>query len=142
MVKKEKILKLGDVKDSWVYVGTDKGLNIFAKAYGVRKGKSSLTKQWEETMDFAASQNAHLGSDAELHLFQVNVINKGLLKGAFDTSGSDPAGWVWGARRFPVYPNDFARVQRLSDGYPDWYWKGYQVSVLLFRSERPPVCRR
>lgn len=134
----KKTLEIGDVKDGWAYVGMDKGQNVFAKACDVQDGKSSLTKQWQEVMDFAASQNAHLGSDEELDLLQKNIINKGLLKGDFDTTGSTPAGWVWGSRRHPSHPDVGARVQRLSGGLRGWVWQDNACSVVLFRSEPRP----
>jgi hypothetical protein len=134
-----KTLEVGDVKDGWAYVGVDKdtGQNVFAKAYGVQDGKSSLTKKWKDAMEFAAGENAHLGSDDELNLLQT-TLNKGLLKGAFDTSGSFPAGWVWGSRRYPLCPSSYARVQRLSDGVRNWDWQDYDYSVVLFRAEPRP----
>lgn len=133
-------IHFGDVKDGWAYVGVDKntGQNVFAKAYGVQDGKSSLTKTWKEAMDFAAGENAHLGSDAELDLLQTNIINKGLLKDAFDVSGSDPAGWVWGSRKSPIYPAHGARAQRLSGGNRLWDWQDHDASVVLFRAEPRP----
>ena len=129
---------IGDVtEDGWAYVGVDKdtGQNVFAKAHGVEKGKSTLTMKWQEAIDFAAGQNAHLGSDAELDLLQ-ETLNKGLLKEAFDVSGSFPSGWVWGSRRSPYGPEDVsARIQMLRDGDRSWGWKGGQAPAVLFRSE-------
>ena len=137
--KKPKTLEIGDVRDGWAYVGVDKdtGQNVFAKAHGVEKGKSSLTMKWNEAMDLAVRQNAHLGSDAELDLLQ-ETLNKGLLKEAFDVSGSSPAGWVWGSRRGPDFPGNGARVQRLSDGGRGWGWQDYACSVVLFCAEPRP----
>lgn len=126
--KSEKAFEVGGVtEDGWVYVGVAKGQNVFAK-------NSSAVKNWEEAMDFAEGQNVHLGSDAELELLQNNIINKGLLKDAFDTSSSFSSGWVWGSDVYPPHPDINARAQRLSDGYRGWREKkGGQASVVLFR---------
>lgn len=93
-------------------------------------------------MDFAVSKNAHLGSDADLDLLQTNVINKGLLKNAFDKTGIDPSTTVWGSRenyRCHPYGMYSARVQRLSDGKRDWgLQEGCPESVVLFQYEPHP----
>lgn len=142
--EKTKALEFGDVtEEGWAYVGVDKGSgqNVFARAYGVEGGKSYLTEKWKEAIDIAANQKAHLGSDAELGLLQKNIINKGLLRSIFDVNGTYHSGWVWGSRKDPKYPEEIARIQRLSDGLQGWDWQDNQegqASVVLFRTEPRP----
>jgi hypothetical protein len=129
--QKPKALEIGDKReDGWAYVGVgEDGKDVFAKGYGVKK--------WKEAMKFAEGEGAHLGSEAELVLLQT-TLNKGLLKDSFDLSGSLPSGWVWGSRRCPNYPDNLARVQRLSDGHRGWVWQDDGASTVLFRSEPRP----
>lgn len=137
MTAERKEIQIGEVtEDGWVYVGEAKGENKFAKGYGVF-AKGYGVKEWQEAMDFAVSENAHLGSDADLDLLQTNIIDKGLLKNAFDKAGIDPSATVWGSledyQRHP-YGMWSARTQRLSDGDRGWgLQKDCPESILLFQ---------
>lgn len=137
----QRTLEHGDIrKDGWVYVGVDEGgSNLFAKGSGVTK--------WREAMSLASSSEAHLGTDHELELLYKNIVNGVIngentpqnqidsLKGVFDVSGSNPSGWVWGARLELALPQYYARIQRLSDGVSLWGWQDNTASTILFRSE-------
>jgi hypothetical protein len=132
---------VGDTcSDKTIYAGRspDTGSFMFATPHDA----AGDARPWKQAMQYAADLdvNGHkdwkLPSKAELNLLYQNR-HKGALKGTFDESGSNPSGWYWASSKNPFDPG-YARVQRFSDGGPNWYWKGDVASVRPVRSEPRP----
>ena len=63
-------------------------------------------------MDFAARTNASVPSREELNQMH-EARYEGALKGTFNTTGSNPAGWYWSSSQY----DNLAWTQRFSDGH-------------------------
>src|SRR5690349_10129930 len=105
------------------------------KAMYVTGADASLTVKWKKAMDYAAGLEAHGRHDwrvptkAELNLLWENR-DKGALKGTFNVTGSDPAGWYWSSTE---YVNGYAWDQRFSDGGQLWNGKYVDSSLRCVR---------
>jgi hypothetical protein len=104
----------GHPNAGWIYAGVSKTTNqpLYVAP------KDSGVFQWKAAMDFAAKEGARVPSKQELDQIY-DAKDKGKLKGTFNETGSDPAGWYWSSSQF-IYYN--AWDQRFSDGT-----QGYNV---------------
>jgi hypothetical protein len=57
--------------------------------------------------------------------------DRGTLKGTFNVTGSNPAGWYWSSWMEDEY--NLAWDQRFSDGYQGWNGKDYESSLRCVR---------
>jgi Protein of unknown function (DUF1566) len=89
-----------------------------------------LTMKWKAAMQYAEKLDAHDHRDwrvptkGELNVLWENR-DEGALKGTFNVSGSNPAGWYWSSTE----DDSLAWGQRFSDGFQLWYYE-YDVSTL------------
>ena len=125
--------QVGDrMADGSIYAGIspDTGMKMYATA-----ADASLTMKWKKAMDYAAGLDAHghqdwrVPSKGELNLLWENR-DKGALKGTFNVTGSDPAGWYWSSTE--VISNH-AWDQRFSDGHLSWDFKNDASSLRCVR---------
>jgi hypothetical protein len=85
--------------------------------------------RWQEAMDFAARSKVSLPSREELQqMYQAR--NVGALKGTFNATGSDPAGWYWSSSQSSRY---HAWAQRFSYGDQLSYTKSDASSLRCVR---------
>jgi hypothetical protein len=75
-------------------------------------------------------QDWHVPTKDELNILYENR-NTGALKGTFNETGSDPAGWYWSSLQ--IYNNDTAWDQRFSDGWQLLNYKGFDSSLRCVR---------
>lgn len=103
---------------------------------------ADVAMDWKNAMEYAANLNAHghddwkLPSMTELHVLYQNR-HKGALRDTFDQNGSLIAGWYWSSTERPDNAGH-AWMERFSDGYRTWGWKGLDASVRPVRSELHP----
>jgi hypothetical protein len=109
----------------WIYAGisrtTDEPFYVAPKDSGVF--------QWKEAMAFAAKDGSRLPSKEELDQL-CDAKDKGALKGTFNVTGSDSAGWYWSSRDDT---NGYAWAQRFSDGVQNINFKNYYSSLRCVR---------
>jgi hypothetical protein len=111
----------GHKQAGWIYAGISKTTH---EPFYVAP-KDSGVFQWKAAMDFAAKEGARVPSKEELDQMH-DAMDKGALKGAFNVTGSYPAGWYWSSSQDG---NDGAWAQRFSDGGQYDFYK-YNVSSL------------
>jgi hypothetical protein len=99
----------GHPNAGWIYAGVSKTTN---QALYVAP-KDSGVFQWKAAMDFPAKEGARVPSREELDQIH-DAMDKGALKGTFNETGSDPAGWYWSSSQLDNY---YAWDQRFSDGH-------------------------
>jgi hypothetical protein len=109
----------------WIYAGISKTTQ---QPFYVAP-KDSGVFQWKEAMAFAAKDGSRLPSREELDQLH-DAKDKGALKGTFNLSGSNPAGWYWSSRDDG---NISAWAQRLSDGSLGNDCKNYYSSLRCVR---------
>ena len=94
-----------------------------------------LTMKWGAAMQYADGLDAHGHQDwrmptkGELNMLWENR-DKGKLKGTFNETSSERAGWYWSSAEFDIFN---ARAQRFSDGTQDWNYKGFVSSLRCVR---------
>jgi len=125
--------KVGDrMADGTVYAGTSPDTG---KAMYATQTDAPLTMKWKEAMEHAAKLDAHGHQDwhvptkGELNVLRENW-NEGALKGTFNVTGSDPAGWYWSSSQRGSIT---AWNQRFSDGYQDNSFKNTDSSLRCVR---------
>ena len=101
----------GHPNAGWIYGGISKTTH---EPFYVAP-KDSGVFQWQAAMAFAAKDGSRLPSKEELDQIY-DAKDKGALKGTFNVSGSNSAGWYWSA---PDTSNGDAWAQRFSDGTQD-----------------------
>ena len=98
----------GHKQAGWIYAGISKTTH---EPFYVAP-KDSGVFQWKAAMDFAAKEGARVPSKEELDQMH-DAMDKGALKGTFNVTGSDSAGWY---RSSSQYGFNYAWAQRFSDG--------------------------
>jgi hypothetical protein len=121
-------LKVGDAvaegpNKGWIYCETKKG-DAFLVA-----PKDSGVMQWREAMNYAARENSELPNREQLDAMY-EARDTGALKGTFNVTGSNPAGWYWSATQ---YFTSNAWCQRFSDGNQGNVSKDDRSSVRFVR---------
>ena len=125
--------KPGDrMDDGTIYAGIspDTGKAMYTTA-----ADAPLTMKWKRAMDYAGGLDAHgrkdwrVPSKAELNVLWENR-DKGALKGTFNVTGSDPAGWYWSSTEGN---SNSAGDQRFSDGGQGWSNKSVASSLRCVR---------
>jgi hypothetical protein len=116
----------GHPNAGWIYAGISKTTH---EPFYVAPKDSGVFK-WNEAMAFAANEGSRLPSKEELDQLY-DAKDKGSLKGTFNVTGSDSAGWYWSSRDLNYY--DFAWAQRFSDGHQNYYPKDYDASLRCVR---------
>ena len=125
--------QVGDrMADGTVYAGIspDTGEKMFTTP-----DDAPLTMKWKQAMQYAAKLDAHGHQDwrvptkGELKVLWENR-DKGALKGTFNVTGSDPAGWYWSSTEGD---KDEAWQQRFSDGDQGWNYNFIDSSLRLVR---------
>jgi hypothetical protein len=100
-------MQAGHPHAGWIYAGISKTTH---EPFYVAP-KDSGVFQWKEAMAFAANDGSRVPSQDELdQIYEAR--NKGALKGTFNVTGSDSAGWYWSARDSFL----IAWAQRFSNG--------------------------
>jgi hypothetical protein len=111
----------GHPQAGWIYAGVSRSTH---QPFYVAP-KDSGVFQWKEAMAFAAKNGSRVPSREELdQVFEAR--NQGALKGTFNETGSNPAGWYWSSSQNII---SSAWAQRLSDGY-QYYDDKLNVSSL------------
>jgi hypothetical protein len=86
--------------------------------------------QYAKNLDAHGHHDFHAPSKRELNVLWENR-NQGKLKGTFNETGSDPAGWYWSST--PNFIN-IAWAQRFSDGYQNTkYFRNIDSSLRCVR---------
>ena len=80
-------------------------------------------------MEFAAKEGARVPSKEELDQIH-DAMDKGALKGTFNVTGSNSAGWYWSSSQNDL---SYAWAQRFSDGHQSGYNKVYDSSLRCVR---------
>jgi hypothetical protein len=115
----------GHPNAGWIYAGISKTTHqLFYVA-----PKDSGLFQWKEAMAFAAKDGSRVPSKDELNQIY-DAQDQGALKGTFNLTGSDPAGWYWSSRDGGHH---YACAQRFSDGGQDVIYKGDDSSLRCVR---------
>ena len=98
----------GHANAGWIYAGVSKTTNqpLYVAP------KDSGVFQWKAAMDFAAKEGARVPSKEELDQIH-DATDKGALKGTFNVTGSNSAGWYWSSSGFDTT----AWAQRFSGGH-------------------------
>ncbi len=118
------VMPAGHKHAGWIYAGISRTTH---QPFYVAPNDSGVFK-WKEAMAFAAKDGARLPSQDELdQIYQAR--NKGALKGTFNLTGSDPAGWYWSSRD----GSSSAWPQRFSDGSKYNGYKFIYSSLRLVR---------
>jgi Protein of unknown function (DUF1566) len=115
----------GHANAGWIYAGVSKTTNqpLYVAP------KDSGVFQWKAAMEFAAKEGARVPSKEELDQIH-DAMDKGALKGTFNVTGSNSAGWYWSSSQY--YGND-AWAQRFSDGHQDHNGKSCDSSLRCVR---------
>jgi hypothetical protein len=115
----------GHPNAGWIYAGVSKTTNqpLYVAP------KDSGVFQWKAAMDFAAKEGARVPSKQELDQIH-DAMDKGALKGTFNETGSNPAGWYWSSSQ--INDGD-AWDQRFSDGTQFNNLKGNASSLRCVR---------
>jgi len=121
--------EIGDeMEDGTIFAGISPDTG---KAMYATPRDASGTYTFNEAANYAAKLDAHGHKDFrvptknELGVLYENR-NKGKLKGTFNETGSNPAGWFWSSSQINLYD---AWGQRFSDGYQGFNYR-YDVSFL------------
>jgi hypothetical protein len=105
---------IGDkMEDGTILAGYYKGKPLYATpndAPGTYTFKKAA--KYAKNLDANGHHDFHAPSKGELNVLFENR-NKGKLKGTFNETGSDPAGWYWSSSR--IF-GDTAWAQHFSDG--------------------------
>ena len=118
------VMPAGHPNAGWIYAGISKTTH---EPFYVAPKDSGVFK-WKEAMAFAAKDGSRVPSQDELdQIYEAR--NKGALKGTFNLTGSDPAGWYWSLRDLIL----LAWAQRFSDGYQLYYLKNDASSLRCVR---------
>jgi hypothetical protein len=126
--------EIGDaMEDGTIYAGLspDTGKAIFATP-----ADAPLTYDFYQATEYASKLDAHGHQDwrvptkGELKLLFKNR-NEGRLKGTFNETGADPAGWYWSST--PTGDDDGAWAQRFSDGSRNDSYRDLDSSLRLVR---------
>jgi hypothetical protein len=104
------VMPAGHKQAGWIYAGISKTTH---EPFYVEP-KDSGVFQWKEAVAFAANEGSRLPSKEKLDQLY-DAKDKGALKGTFNVSGSDSAGWCWSSRDDDSYYGD-AWAQRFSGG--------------------------
>ena len=115
----------GHKQAGWIYAGISKTTH---EPFYVAP-KDSGVFQWKEAMAFAAKEGSRVPSQDELDQIH-DAMDKGALKGTFNVTGSDSAGWYWSSSQYANYD---AWAQRFSDGRQVIYYKVYDSSLRCVR---------
>jgi hypothetical protein len=118
-------MQAGHPNAGWIYAGLSKTTNqpLYVAP------KDSGVFQWKAAMDFAAKEGARVPSREELNQIYA-AKDKGALKGTFNETGSNPAGWYWSSSQ-GYYGGAWA--QRFSDGHQHYSHKLYASSLRCVR---------
>ena len=109
-------LKVGDVMPEehehagWIYGGISKTTRQ-AVLHRAQRLRASCGGRRPWTSPPAPTRPSHRATELN-QMYEAR--NEGALKGTFNTTGSDPAGWYWSSSQ---YDDSFAWAQRFSDGY-------------------------
>jgi hypothetical protein len=132
--KAEKHVRIGDVLgDKTVYAGELNGKKIYAEPED-----AGLTMGFNDAADYAdkLNQENYLGhndwrvpTEDELNVLHKSK-DKGALKGTFNLTGSDTAGYYWSAE---LYVGDDAYDQRFSTGGQNVNYREHLCSVRCVR---------
>jgi hypothetical protein len=87
--------------------------------------------KYAKNLDANGHHDFHAPSKGELNVLFENR-NKGKLKGTFNETGSDPAGWYWSSSPLNYY-GYFGWAQRFSDGFQDYDSRGDTSSLRCVR---------
>jgi hypothetical protein len=109
----------------WIYAGISKTTH---EPFYVAP-KDSGVFQWKAAMAFAAKDGSRLPSKEELDQIY-DAKDKGALKGTFNVTGSDPAGWYWSS---PEVSSGVAWLQDFSDRTQIWSLEDDDSSLRLVR---------
>jgi hypothetical protein len=97
----------GDFNAGWIYAGISE--TTHQPFYAAPKDSGVF--RWKEAMAFAAKDGSRLPSKEELNQLY-DAKDKGALKGTFNVTGSNSAGWYWSSRDNNL---NHAWAQRFSD---------------------------
>ena len=86
--------------------------------------------KYAKNLDAHGHHDFHAPSKGELNVLYQNR-DKGKLKGTFNETGSNPAGWYWSSSPDGNYGGAWA--QRFSDGNQYYYHRGYDSSLRCVR---------
>jgi hypothetical protein len=87
------LMPAGHPNAGWVYAGISK--TTYQPFYVAPKDSGVF--KWKQALVFAAREDSRLPSNEELNqLWEAK--NKGKLKGTFNLTGSNTAGWYWSSR--------------------------------------------
>jgi hypothetical protein len=115
----------GHPNAGWIYAGISKTTH---EPFYVAPRDSGVF-QWKEAMAFAAKEGSRLPSKEE-HNQLYDAKDKGALKGTFNVTGSNSAGWY---RSSTEGAFESARVQRFSGAGHGWSAKLLDSSLRLVR---------
>jgi hypothetical protein len=132
-LKSEIEVEIGaEIYDGTIYAGISPDTG---KAMYATPADAPGTYTFNEAARYAENLEAHVHRDwhapskGELNVLWENR-NKGKLKGTFNESGSNSAGWYWSSSQ----SNDgYAWGQRFSDGSQDYYGKNFDSSLRCVR---------
>jgi hypothetical protein len=115
----------GHPQAGWIYAGISKTTH---EPFYVAP-KDSGVFQWKEAWAFAAKEDWRLPSKDELDQIY-DAKDKGALKGTFNLTGANAAGWYWSSSQINNY---VAWAQRFSDGNQRNGNKGNDASLRCVR---------
>lgn len=124
VVAAKTVLEIGDLmKDGTIFAGISPDTNqkMYVEPFG-----ASMTMSFNEAVEYAKKlqvgdkNDFRIPSKAELNVLFKNK-DKGALKGSFNVTGSDVAGWYWSSSSTPHEKIKInAWMQRFSDGLQNY----------------------
>ena len=125
--------EIGDkMSDGTIYAGLspDTGKQMFATAEDAPISMDfNAAAKYAKKLDAHGHKDWRVPSKAELQVLFENR-EKGALKGTFNLTGSDPAGWYWSSSPSTA---STAWCQRFSDGNQNVVYRGTDLSVRCVR---------
>jgi hypothetical protein len=118
----------GHPQAGWIYAG----ISMTTHEPFYVAPKDSGVFQWKEAMAFAAKEGSRVPSREELDQIY-DAREKGALKGTFNVTGTNPAGWYWSSSQYHFDYDFSAWAQRFRGGHQNYYGKDNVSSLRCVR---------
>jgi hypothetical protein len=125
-------LKVGDkMEDGTIYAGIspDTGKKMYAAPADAPRMDFNKAAKYAKDLEVGGKKGFRVPSKAELNVLYQNK-DKGALKGTFNLTGSDPAGWYWSSQLYGDYS---AWQQRFRCGIQDFDTRVIDAAVRCVR---------
>jgi Protein of unknown function (DUF1566) len=124
--------EIGDeMEDGTILAGYYEGKPLYATPKDAPETYTfNEAAKYAKNLDAHGHHDFHAPSKGELDVLYQNR-DRGKLKGTFNETGSDPAGWYWSSS--PPDGLNYAWAQRFSDGYQIGYYTLHDSSLRLVR---------